>query len=136
MLYFHCTQKLLRALDLPIQKLEKEPDSSPMLVWYANIIEINDLVFLLFVNDPTLYTVILPFPSRPDSADVFRFFKKNLAKSLLSDGITQPRIQRLLDEHQNSVFIKTASRSMIGSMNDLIDIFCIFINQDIVLGKL
>ena len=129
MFYFHCTQKLLKVLDLPIQQLPKEPDSSPMLVWYANIIEINNLVLLLFVNDPTLYTVILPFPGRPDSAQVSKIFINNLTKSLFSDGITQPRIQRLLDELQNSVFIKTTSRSMIGSMNDLIDICRIFINQ-------
>jgi len=131
MLYFHCTQKLLRALDLPIQAAPKEPGSSPMGVWYANIIVFNKMLFLIFVNDPTLYTVLLHFSYIANSAQVFETFRDNLAMSLTSDGINQQRIQHLLDDHEQGVFVKTTSRSMIGSMNDLMDIFLFHIDRDV-----
>lgn len=51
--------------------------------------------------------------------------------SLAFDGIDQKRIQRLLDEHDQGVFVKTTSRSMLGSMNDLTNIFLIHMDSDI-----
>jgi hypothetical protein len=131
MLYFHCTQKLLRALDLPIHAPPKESGGSPLGVWYANIINFNNMIFLFFVNDPTLYTVVLHFSGIANSAQVFKTFRENLATSLASDGINQRRIQHLLDDHQQGVFVKTTSRSMIGSMNDLIDIFLFHIDRNV-----
>jgi hypothetical protein len=131
MLYFHCTQKLLRALNLPIQAPPKESGSSPLGVWYTNIIVINNMIFLLFVNDPTLYTVVLHFSSMPNSAQIFKTFRENLATSLASDGINQRIIQHLLENHEQGAFVKTTSRSMLGSMNDLMDIFLFHLERDI-----
>jgi hypothetical protein len=131
MLYFHCTQKLLRALDLPIQAPPNESGNSPLEVWYANIIVFNNILFLLFVNDPTLYTVVLHFPGIPNSAQVLKTFRENLATSLTSDGINQHIIQHLLENHEQGVFLKTTSRSMLGSMNDLMDIFLFHIERDV-----
>ncbi len=131
MLYFHCTQKLFRALDLSIQAPPKGSVSSPLGVWYANIIYFYNMVFLIFVNEPTLYTVVLPISGIVNSAQVFIIFRENLAMSLASDGIDQKRIQRLLDEHDQGVFVKTTNRSMLGSMNDLTNIFLIHMDSDI-----
>jgi D-arabinose 1-dehydrogenase-like Zn-dependent alcohol dehydrogenase len=78
-----------------------------------------------------LYTVLLHFSYIANSAQVFETFRDNLATSLASDGINQQRIQHLLDDHEHGVFVKTTSRSMIGSMNDLMDIFLFHIERNI-----
>jgi len=131
MFYFHCTQKLLGALDLPIQAPPEGSGSSPLMDWYANIILYYDVIFLLFVNDPTLYTVVLHFAGMPNSVQVFKTFKEDLNSSLASDGVCQQRIQRFLDDHEQGVFVKTTSRSMLGSMNDLMDIFLFHVDRDV-----
>jgi len=131
MLYFHCTQKLLRALNLPIQAPPERSGSSSLGVWYANIIVFKNMQFLLFVNTPTLYTVVFHFSGIANSAQVFKTFRDHLAASLTSDGINQQSIQQFLDDHEQGVFIKTTSRSMIGSMNDLINIFLFHIDRNV-----
>jgi hypothetical protein len=83
------------------------------------------------VNDPTLYTVVLHFPGIPNSAQVLKTFRENLATSLASDGMNQHIIQHLLENHEQGVFLKTTSRSMLGSMNDLMDIFLFHIERDV-----
>ncbi|MDK1119419.1 MAG: hypothetical protein QGM50_11620 [Anaerolineae bacterium] len=131
MLYFHCTQKLLKALGLPIQAPPKISGSSPLAIWYANIIIFNDVTFLLFVNDPTLYTVVLHLSVIENSDQVFNAFRENITTSLASNGTNKRIIQHLLDAHHQGLFVKTTSRSMIGSMNDLINIFLFHIERDV-----
>jgi hypothetical protein len=128
---FHCTQKLIKAFELPIQAPPGEPGNSPLGIWYANITVENDWIFLLFVNDPTLYTVILPFSVIPDPAQVFKTFQEYLSASLASDGINKWRIHSLLDIHKRYAYSRTISRSMIGSMNDLTNIFLLHIDSDL-----
>jgi hypothetical protein len=131
MLYFHCTLKLLRAMDLPNPAPPEEISDSPLGVWYATIISFDQLIFLLFVNDPSLYTILLHYYKMPRSGQVFNGFKETLAVSLASDGIQQGLIRHLLQDHEQAVFVKTASRSMLGSMNDLVDRFLFELENEI-----
>jgi hypothetical protein len=130
MLFFHCTKKLLQALDLPVSAQPEESDDLPLGVWYANIFVEYNTVFLLFVNDPTLYTVVLHFSGMPNATQVVNNFRENLVMSLASDGVDHRIIQRLLKEHVEAVFVKTTSRSMLGSMNDLIYLFLFHLEDD------
>jgi hypothetical protein len=131
MLFFHCTKKLLQALDLPVLAQPEEPGDLPLGIWYVNIFIEFKTVFLLFVNDPTLYTVVLHFSGMPNATKVVNSFRENLAMSLASDGVDQRIIQYLLQEHAQAAFVKTTSRSMLGSMNDLIYLFLFHLEDDI-----
>jgi hypothetical protein len=132
MLLFHCTKNLLRALDLPVLASPEDSGNSPLGVWYANIFVHYNTIFIFFVNDPTLYTVVLHFSEMPNPTQIIGTFRETLAASLASDGIDLPVIQRLLQGHEQAAFIKTASRSMLGSLNDLIDRFLFDLEDDIV----
>ena len=75
--------------------------------------------------------MVLQFPGTPKSVQVFKTFRKNLAASLATDGINQRMIQHLLKDYEQAVFVKPTSRSMLGSMNDLMYIFDFHIDRDI-----
>ena len=58
----HCTQKLLKELGKPpLQNPDTSPENSEGLGnWYANLLRIDRRKCLLFTNEKTLYTFLIP----------------------------------------------------------------------------
>jgi hypothetical protein len=56
---------------------------------------------------------------RPEQADFAEMLRLGLFKSLMSEGLAEPRIKYVMGEHGHIVIANTSSRSVLGSMNEL-----------------
>ncbi|GAC1494954.1 MAG: hypothetical protein NVS1B5_20240 [Gemmatimonadaceae bacterium] len=114
MLAIRCTKKLL-------DRMQVDPDPNPPTCstvlgdWYANLLRVSKQQFILCVSEKTLLPVLLPavaaklLPRRlPEAA--FDVLKRL--------GIPGSAIDREMREMQDAVVARTASRSVLGMMND------------------
>ena len=57
----HCTAKLLKELGSPtLQSPANEPDTQGLGNWYANLLRIDRRKCILFTNEKTLYSFLIP----------------------------------------------------------------------------
>ena len=112
-----CTIKLLNELGV---KPADVPDQPPSLCdWHANMLWLDRKKYVLFTNDQTLYSLLVPWNKSPRSTHFMERFRLGLLKSLMSEGLAEVQVGYLLREHAQVTITKTNSRSVLGSMNDL-----------------
>ena len=112
-----CTIKLLNELGV---KPANAPDRPPSLYdWHANMLWLDRKKYVLFTNDQTLYSFLVPWNKSPRLTDFMERFRFGLFKSLMSEGLAEVQIEYLLSEYMQVTITKTNSRSVLGSMNDL-----------------
>lgn len=117
----HITQKLQQKLHVPTATAFPIA-GQPHLCWYANLFRANRQQYLLTTNAATLYTVVFYGRGIKDDVTYGRAFKEALEQQLVSDnlgGVFQDLIAPCME---NLVFVKTADRSVLGSMNDMAQI--------------
>ncbi len=125
MLYFHCTAKLAKAARAKLEHAPETDDLHWLDCWYANLITLSrstDLV--LFTNARSLYSIVIPQPAGSITffAVVLEFSQK-LRAVLASLGVDEGTISTAVERHRQFVTCKTASRSVLGSMNEMA--FCL-----------
>ena len=130
MLQIQCTQKTFKLLGLAQQDLPDNPTLTPLGVWYANVVNVRGVDFMLFLNDPTLYGVPIYVPDLQTELSVDEIFKEKLYVALVADGVNEVTALSKIDELGATIFTKTTNRSMIGSLNDLIYILHFYIERD------
>ncbi len=115
----YCTQKLLKELD--VQPPGPGEISSPEGLgnWYANLLRIERRKCLLFTNEKTLYSFLVPAVLKENLRHIEQEFLAHLLLNLKYEGFDQDSLERVSDEYRHLGFSKTASRSVLGSMNDI-----------------
>jgi hypothetical protein len=114
----HCTKKLLNELGALGSKMSPETSSGFLGPWHANLIRIERRKCVLFTNDRTLYSFLVPGFKKKD--DVHDLFLLNLNSNLAAEGFGQRDILKALDEYREIAIAPTVNRSVLGSMNDLV----------------
>ncbi len=117
----HITQKLQQKLHVPtvtVFPVAGEPHQR----WYANLFRANRQQYILTTNAASLYTVVFYGRGITDGATYGRAFKEALEQQLLSDNLGGVYHCRIAPCLENLVFVKTADRSVLGSMNDMAQI--------------
>jgi hypothetical protein len=117
MVILSCTKKLL--IELKTKPLEKPAFSNDVGSWHANLIRVDRRKCVLFTNDATLYSFLVPGLKKPQFENFREVFGQNLFKNLRWENIPQDQIEIVLDEHRDIIIAKTYNRSVLGSMNDL-----------------
>jgi hypothetical protein len=114
-----CTVKLLT--ELKTKPTNGPSQSSAWCDWHANLLWVDRKKCVLFTNNQTLYSFLLPSMKmkKPILENFEKVFRLGLFKSLMTEGFAEPQVEYMLREHQNIVIAKTNSRSILGSMNDL-----------------
>ena len=116
----HCTQKLLKELDVPIIDPDKTPsDSQGLGNWYANLIKIDRKKCLLFTNEKTLYSFLIPHIKKATLKNIVNEFMITLNFNLQYEGFSLEVISKVMEDYEKIGFAKTASRKVLGSMNEL-----------------
>jgi len=87
--------------------------------WHANLIRIARRKCILFTNDRTLYSFLVPGVKKKD--DFHDLFLMNLNAQLAAEGLRQGEILKALDEYTEIAIAPTSNRSVLGSMNDLVN---------------
>ena len=110
----HATRKLLDRVKGPIRPAVGEP--TPLLGnWYANAIFWRPQHVALLMNERTLLPVFMPLA--PASSLVERF-PEQLALVLRALNVRRTVIAEEIELMSEGSYAKTASRSLLGSMND------------------
>lgn len=115
MITLRCTQKLLQYLgERPIDA--PPPPTSSLGNWYGNLIPtvLGDLILL--TNERSLLTVAVPTDILDDLQPQFKIRTANILAGI---GIPPEVIRQEISEMDPLLYAKTASRSILGSMNDL-----------------
>jgi hypothetical protein len=115
----HCTRKLLKELDVHLVELDKISSPTEGLGnWYANLLRIEKRKCLLFTNEKSLYTFLIPKVLKANLKNIEEEFLINLSYNLQSEGFGIEVITRVMQEYQEINFAKTMSKSLLGSMNE------------------
>jgi hypothetical protein len=115
MVTIRCTRKLYKFLEItPIENPELA--TGALGDWYANLVPTYAGDLIMFVNERSLVTVALPVREVENLIPLFRLRVENL---LLMLDVEQGVIDREISHLDPVQFAKTASRSLLGSMNDI-----------------
>ena len=119
MIVLRCTHKLLKELRLPKDELG-DPGEGFLGSWFAKFFRIDRRKCVIITNDRTLYSFIRYGLKRDDFDGLNEVFSTALAETLLLDGIPVETVRKIYVESHPAVFGTTNSRSVLGSMNDLV----------------
>lgn len=114
MVTLRCTQKLLHRLKETLPALAA-PATTKLGDWYLNILFTRPYHLLLCTSERTLLPVLLPARDLDTLAVRLR---QGLSEVLTALDIPQPMIIAELREMASCAFGPTASRQVLGSMND------------------
>lgn len=115
----HCTQKLLKELGNPPLVTVLPESTDGLGNWYCNIIRIDRKKCLLFTNEKSLYSFLVPNVLKKNIRNIEEEFLVNLSFNLQAEGFSLEVISRVMGEYQEIGFAKTASKRILGSMNQL-----------------
>ncbi len=119
MLTLQCTQKLLKKLNTDISPVK---DTDPITLWHANLLTLDRRKCVLFTNDKTRYSFLVPGLKKPEFQILGEIFLDNLFRCMLNDGIPQKGVEKVLNTCSSYCFTKSSSRSVLGTMNDMASI--------------
>lgn len=119
MIVLRCTHKLLKELRLPKDELG-DPGEGFLGSWFAHLFRLDRRKCVIFTNDRTLYSFIRYGLKRDDFDGLDEIFSTALAETLLLDGIPPETVRKIYVESHPAAFATTNSRSVLGSMNDLV----------------
>ena len=113
-----CTQKLLRRLHVTKAEAPAVPPTNVMGNWYANLIYVGRVQMVMATSECTLLTVLLPAVDLrksllPNLCDVVYLLLQEL-------GIDPVRAAAEVEAMREVRIGRTESRSVLGSMNDLL----------------
>jgi hypothetical protein len=113
MLIVRATKKLLDRIGPP--SLGEDEQSTTLLgQWYATALFWKPQV-ALFVNEPTLLSVLMPLAP---AATLLARFPQQVATVLAAHGTPEATISAELQQMRDHRLAKTANRSVVGIMND------------------
>lgn len=116
----HCTKKLLRELGAsPLGATMPDCDEVSLGSWHANLIRIERRKCILFTNDRTLYTILVPGIRKKDLGGLCALFVEHLKLNIAQEGFEPEVVARVVAEYNEITIAPTVNRSVLGSMNDL-----------------
>jgi hypothetical protein len=133
----HCTQKLLKELSVSLTDIPAIP--SPMEGignWYSNLIRLDSKKCLLFTNEKSLYSFLIPAVVKTDLRIFPILFLTHLYLNLQYEDIPLDVIRQIQDEYKEISFAKTASKHVLGAMNQLAFEYKVLIEMKEGLGNI
>lgn len=115
MFTLRCTQKLLRR-GLVVSQAETPPSTNLLGDWYANLLICGRQQWVLCVSERTLLPVVV---SAREAKSLGPRVACAAGELLLALGVSPEAVQAELKHMQDCTIGRTASRSVLGSLNDL-----------------
>jgi hypothetical protein len=115
MFALRCTQKLLDRIKVSPDP-EPVPPDTVLGDWYANLVRAGRTQLVLAVSERTLLPVVVP---AREGRTVASRVAGAIEPLLLSIGVPDEAANAECDAMQHAVIAKTASRRVLGSLNDL-----------------
>lgn len=120
-----CTQKLRQELGVPSDAIDSHPPASDC-EWYADLVRMGSQKLVVFTHATTLFTVVALGVKRSEIRALDTLLRSRL-------GLVLERLEiapLILDRWgTDCLYAPTASRQILGSMNELIKSLRFFIQQ-------
>ena len=131
MFQLRCTKKTQELLNLGASDLsEATPENFALGCWYVNSFIQNRKKCLLFVEEATLMSFVLTGFRKEHIKNFPLIFKAGLIQLLRFENIDPEIISSYENGTNDVVFTKTASKKILGNMNDLLSLYQHFITSD------
>jgi hypothetical protein len=111
-----CTGKLLARLG-PVSQVAREAPTTALGDWYGTLIHAPGMQVVLLVSERTLFPVVTP---AREARTLTERFPLALGRALAELGVALPAIDREVRAMGGPRIGKTASRQVLGSMNDFL----------------
>ncbi len=116
----HLTDKLSKKLKTgPLSKIELE--TKPHLRWYGNFFRAERVQYVLVTNAKSLFSVVLYGRGLTDFNSFYNEFLRTLRGYLTESGMRMIYERIIATESGDITLSKTADRSVLGSMNDMVN---------------
>lgn len=140
MLYIHCTAELAKATRTTLDVSPTLDDIYWLDCWYATLVPVDNRKNLfLFTNAQSLYSIVI-LRNRGNVAffAIVAEFRQRLIDALVLASGDMEDIAAATEGHDQYIACKTASRSVLGSMNDMILFIRDYVDQNdvIIIGDL
>ena len=124
MLQLRCTKKVQALLGLRPHDLREIKSSDAFLGnWYVNLFVVDRRKTLLFMNERTLLSFVI-FGVRKDKLKkVPEAFLRGVDQMLTLEGFDFATINRVYAGYEDIEFTRTDSRSVLGNLNDLMEMY-------------
>lgn len=116
MIALRCTHKVLRRLGLSGSIPEPGAPTNALGDWYVNLLHFGHKQMVMATSERSLLTVLLPAPELRESLVLNLCDVTSML--LLEIGVDKERTAREVEAMQPAAYARTASRSVLGSMND------------------
>ena len=124
MLVLRNTQKVSKALGIKPKDLMDTTNIGYLGDWFCNEIMVDRRRCLIFCHSLTLYSFFVPGITQKSFSVFTELFYTHLAKNLEYEGFAEVTITNLINKYKTStLFSKTNSRSVLGTMNDYAYLF-------------
>jgi len=127
--HLRCTQKLLKVIGIPPAIQGEDTGATLLGDWYANLLVIARQRALLFTNESTLYSFAVLEVRKGLLSSFAEVFTVQLKLNLAHEDIPSYVIAKLMAEYRDIDIAGTASRSVLGSMNDLADMVAYYVRE-------
>jgi hypothetical protein len=120
--YLKCT-KLVRDFTgiIPESISPAIDDSTDLGSWYVNMFTVDRRKTLIFMNERTLMSFVAYGVKKSNCSDLRPVFLHGVEQLLQMEEVPYDRIVQIVDEYADIRYVKTDSRSALGSMNDLVE---------------
>lgn len=98
--------------------------------WYANIFTVDRRKTLIFMNERSLLSFIVYGMRKDNIANFKEYFHRGLRQLLLIENIGKEQIEEILAQYEMVELTKTDSRTVLGNLNDLVDMYKYLILYD------
>ena len=123
------TVKLANKLKInPLQIYDKKV--SAFEHWYGHLFSVNKIQYILFTNVYSLYSVVFTAKEVVDLECFAKTVAINLSELMHAQGIGSLNNRFVNDSFNRIEVVKTNDRSILGSMNDMINHVEFFLNQN------
>lgn len=114
-----CTKKALDKLKKhqPVENVKTEID---LYTWYIDLVTISRKKYFLCVHAQSLTSFIFYAGTQKEYKNIHQLFEENLKKFFAQEiGRSAQQFKKLFPEDKTFRFVKTNSRSVLGSMRDM-----------------
>lgn len=131
MYQLRCTKKAQNALGLKAVDLS-EPKYENFVLgnWYVNNFTDNRRKCLLFMEEKTLASFVLVGLRKEHIKDIGKIFKNGVVQLLELENFPLEVVFAFKNAPEHVVFTKTASKKLLGNMNDLMSLYRHFIYNE------
>lgn len=115
---FSCTKKAIDKLK-KYNTIENYKEELGFYNWYVDLINLERKNYFLFTNSETLFSFFIYGGTKKELSNIGELFEEKLKEQIIREiGSSSKYLEILFPENRTDRYMKTNSRSVLGSMND------------------